>query len=446
VRALCRDLLIVCFAGLAFGQLGWAVDHVEEFSKARKTLQQQVRSKQPSDRIEALKRLEEFPIADAVRMIHNAHTDADSSVREAAYDTLLRMNGNQEVCQTLLLMAKKAVQRKDGGLAAAPLMAILLSSNLSSAQRDAIDLLEKSAVGSKVGVQIALTLADELGNHHEQSDVLPLARLSKSRIFSQHFGVRRAVIHALTLIQHADAIGALVDIANRISGEAQADAVEHLADVTGQIFGMEGAAWQRWWDDSKETFVYPARSVQTPYRSVAMSNSGSYYGMPIFAERLVFVLDTSGSMTGPKIDAAKRELIKALSGLSDHVQFGIVVFNGTVTTWQKQLVPATEKSKHAAILYVASQTTHSNTASYDALETAFGFDTEAIYFLSDGAPHGGKITAPVDIVAAVTAANRLRRISIYTIGIDVGFAGSPLETFLQALAAQNLGLFRRVDQ
>jgi hypothetical protein len=91
------------------------------------------------------------------------------------------------------------------------------------------------------------------------------------------------------------------------------------------------------------------------------------------------------------------------------------------------------------------QSTHSNTASYDAVETALSFDTEAIYFLSDGAPHGGKIAAPVDIVAAISAINRSRRVSIYTIGIGAGIPGGPLDLFLKTLAEQNFGLYRRID-
>ena len=122
-----------------------------------------------------------------------------------------------------------------------------------------------------------------------------------------------------------------------------------------------------------------------------------------------------------------------------------MVFNSSVSTWQRQLVAATEGSKKAAIHYVNSQGTHFFTASYDALEAALQFDTEAIYFLSDGAPYGGKIAAPVDIVAAITAANRTRRISIYTIGVGAGIPGGPLDLFLKTLAEKNLGLYRRVD-
>ena len=86
-----------------------------------------------------------------------------------------------------------------------------------------------------------------------------------------------------------------------------------------------------------------------------------------------------------------------------------------------------------------------NTASYDALEAAFAYDTEAIYFLSDGAPTSGKILAPLDIIAAITTANKVRRITIYTIGVAPGFPGSPTDAFLKTLAEENFGQYRRVD-
>ena len=323
------------------------------------------------------------------------------------------------------------------------MLAILLSSNLPNARRETGELVDKIAAG-KNGVAIIENVADELGAHRKALDVLPLVRLTKTQIFEKHFGVRRAIVNALTRIPAKEAVGALIEIMPQVEGEAQADAVEHLAQVTGQIFGMETAAWQRWWDDSKDKFEYPTRSVQVAYRSTP-SSSGSYYGLPIFAEKMVFVLDTSLSMNGPRIVAAKRELVQAINNLPDHAQFSIVIFNSGATCWKKELVPATDHWKELATAYVNSQGTALNTASYDALEAAFNFDTEAIFFLSDGAPHGGKIPAPVDIVRAITAANKTRRVSLYTIGIGAGFPGSPLDAFMRALAEQNLGLYRRVD-
>ena len=87
-----------------------------------------------------------------------------------------------------------------------------------------------------------------------------------------------------------------------------------------------------------------------------------------------------------------------------------------------------------------------HTAAYDALDAAFRFDAEAVYFLSDGAPNAGKIASPAAIVAAVTQTNRTRRISIYTIGIAPGEPGGPLDMFVKTLAEQNFGVYRRVDQ
>lgn len=446
MRFLAWNILIACSICVLNAHASRATDHVEEFNKARRSLQQQLRSKQPATRVAALEHLQAFPLAESVRLIHNSLFDADESVREAAYATLVKMSGNQEVCDALLLIAKRSLARNDGGQTIAPVLAAVLSSSLPSVRRDSIAYVDSAVSGSRNGVQIVVTLADELGAHHGRSDALPLARLSKTKIFAGHFGVRRAVVAALTQIHASEAVGVLIEMLNHLGGEVKADAVEHLTQVTEQIFGTDAAAWARWWDDAKDTFEYPARSVEMPYRSVAMSsNSGYYYGLPLFAEHLVFVLDTSGSMTGPRIVAAKRELTRAIDGLSNQAHFGVVVFNGTVSVWQKNLVQATAESKKAAIVYVNSQSTHSNTASYDALEAALAFDTEAIYFLSDGAPYGGKIAAPVDIVAAISAANKTRRISIYTIGIGAGTPGGPLDLFLKTLAEQNLGLYRRID-
>ena len=58
----------------------------------------------------------------------------------------------------------------------------------------------------------------------------------------------------------------------------------------------------------------------------------------------------------------------------------------------------------------------------------------------------GKIPLPAAIVAAITQANRTRRMSVYTIGIAPGPPGGPLDTFMKTLAEQDFGVYRRVDQ
>ncbi|HEX3727285.1 MAG TPA: HEAT repeat domain-containing protein, partial [Pirellulales bacterium] len=287
---------------------GRAADRLDEFNRMRRSVQAQLRSKDPADRIEALHRLEKVPIAESAKLIHTCLSDQSDEVREAAYRSLVKLSDNQEVCDALLLLAKKAVHRKDDGLAAAPILAALLSSNLPSVERQTNEFLQKSG-SSPQGTLAVVTLADELGHHGEAADVAPLANLSKTKIFADQIGVRRAVVQALTQISAKEAVGALVEMLDRVGGEARADAAEHLTQLTGEIFGMEAAGWKNWWHDSQVTFEYPKRKAATPYRSVALTSGGDYYGLPLFAERLVFILDTSGSMTGPRIVAAKRELV-----------------------------------------------------------------------------------------------------------------------------------------
>ena len=92
-------------------------------------------------------------------------------------------------------------------------------------------------------------------------------------------------------------------------------------------------------------------------------------------------------------------------------------------------MPATAATKQAAKTFVYLLRAGGRTAAYDALEAAFRFDTEAIYFLSDGEPNAGKVPRPNAILKAVHQINRTRRVSIYTIGIAPGNAGGPLDSF-----------------
>jgi hypothetical protein len=444
VRATTTLLWIACWSAVACAPVS-AADRVEEFKQVKRELVQLLRSKAAPDRTEAIKRLQKFPIEEAVRMLHGALGDPDPGVCQGAYAALLEMNGNLEVCETLLQVSRRAILADHGGVAAAAPVSILLASKLQSTQQDVEQLLEQ-VCSSRNGAAAIIALVDQLAARHEPGDVIPLVQLTKTRLFETQFGVRRTIVYALAQIRTKDALGALIDIMDRVGGEAKADAAEHLIQVTGQIFATDAAAWKRWWSEARESFEYPSGVARRPYRTtLTESESGYYYGMPMFAERMVFVMDISGSMAGRQILAAKRELTHGINSLPEDAHFGIVVFEKHVRVWQRELVPADTKHKQAAIAFVESQSTGSATASYDALEAAFAFDTEAIYFLSDGAPTAGKILAPVDIVAAITGLNQARRISVYTIGIGAGFPGSPLDEFLRTLADKNLGLYRRVD-
>src|SRR5260221_11888528 len=119
-------------------------------------------------------------------------------------------------------------------------------------------------------------------------------------------------------------------------------------------------------------------------------------------------------MRGGKIDAAKNELMRVIRELPKEVCFSVIAFDGSIRVWQRDLVPATEQMKHMAVNVVLEQPLGPKTASYDALEAAFELNPEAIYFLSDGAPVGGKIDDPAGIAGTTSGVNRVGPVSIHS--------------------------------
>jgi len=427
-------------------QPGAAEDSSVEFSAAKRVINEELKSRKSLDRITALDRLQNYPTVEAAKLVlDRGLKDKSQEVREAAALTLMNYKDNQQVCEYLLKTLVKESHRKDAKGAAYPILMTLLASDVPEVQAELSKQLEKLA-GTKDGLAAVISLADDLGTQGDEAALAALSKLAKTKACAKNFGLRRSLVQALTRTPLREAIDALVDILSNDQGEVRADIVQFLTLATGQAHGADAQAWSKWWLANKETFKFGPRVERMDARQLAAAGMPSYYGLPLYAQRMVFILDTSGSMAGPRLAAAKRELVTAIGNLRPNVSFTVVVFNSTVTVWNKQLVPATPVAKKNAAEFVMVQTPSAMTASYDALEAAFTFDAEAIYFLTDGAPHGGKVNNPVDIVNVITKGNRLRRLSIYSIGIGVGPEGGYFDVFLKTLADQNFGTYRRVDQ
>ena len=231
-----------------------------------------------------------------------------------------------------------------------------------------------------------------------------------------------------------------------LDGEVRGDLVRYLEQLSGRQHGYDVQAWQAWWKEHEKGFEFPPAGGLLGAET-APKGVGYYYGLPLYARRMVFVIDVSGSMAGPRLAAAQRELTAAVNSLPPDAEFGLVAFHSLVFGWRRELVRATAEAKQEARLFVYQLAAHGRTATYDAaLDAAFRFDPEAVYLLSDGEPNAGRVPAPAAILAAIGQANRARRISIYSIGIAPGSPGSDMELFMKTLAEQNLGRFRRVDR
>jgi uncharacterized protein YegL len=426
-------------------------DVAGEFKAAKSNLTQQLKDKKKENRLAALRKLETFQTPDAAKLLlFQGLSSTDEDIRRGSFDVLAKFNGDGEICNFLkATVAKQWRQGKPQAETYAGL-ALLLASDLPDVREEATALVLE-ALERPQGRHILITLADELGNCRGDSPCRSLVQLIELPLFHQDFAFRRAVEQALTHVRAKPAVTALIKLLAAAKGEVRADIVHYLTDLSGQQLGLDAQAWSTWWKQQEEKFEFPPEKKQLVAANIGPAPARpapagpSYYGLPLSGAKMVFVIDTSGSMTGPRIFAAKRELSRAIEELPADVEFSIVSFAGQPLTWQARLVPASAENKQSALYFVAAvQGVGKGTASYDALETAMRFDTEVIYFLTDGAPVGGKITNPPDIVRTITRTNQFRRITMNSLGIGVD---TPVfESFLSTLAQQNFGVYERVDR
>jgi hypothetical protein len=419
----------------------------EPSREVQRALLQKMKSKKPEVRTAAVRELSGFSTAEAGRfLVQHGLGSGYGDVRKAAYETLLEMNEAEPVAGFLLDTVGKEVKRSSPREAVCGMLAVMLASSDADIERRALELFDKTASQAQAGVLLVLSLVDELGSVGGETSVETLMKISKRPVFSDRFAVRRAVVQSLTRITLPKSVESLVALLGTATGEVRGDIVRHLATISGQDYGPNPQAWAAWWKAQQGKVPRGAGLAISMADAVPLKST--YYGMPIYAARLVFVLDTSASMSGLRIIAAKRELCSAIASLPEGTYFNVLAFDMMVWPWSDQLMPSSANNKAEATAWVLSRGLGTNTASYNALEAAFAFDTETIYFLTDGQPAGGKIDNPAVIVDVLSRLNQTRRLTINSIGVGVGLPGpaNPFDLFLAGLSARNYGEYRRVDQ
>lgn len=145
----------------------------------------------------------------------------------------------------------------------------------------------------------------------------------------------------------------------------------------------------------------------------------------IVPKDVVFVLDTSGSMTGKKLDQAKKALQFCVENLNDNDRFEIVRFSTEVEPLFDKLVAASSQSRDQAEQFIKGLKPMGGTAIDDALKRALTLRPDrgdrpfVVIFLTDGRPTIGE-TDENRILATVKNANEGRtRIFCFGIGTDV---------------------------
>lgn len=139
---------------------------------------------------------------------------------------------------------------------------------------------------------------------------------------------------------------------------------------------------------------------------------------------IVFIIDTSGSMSGRKIKQAKEALRFCINSLNRGDRFNIIAFATSVNSYQSKLVPATPQNIASALEFAAGLEARGGTNINQALLSGLGIFEETkrprmIVFLTDGQPTVG-VRSIKDILSNLKKANQSEaRIFVFGVGNDV---------------------------
>lgn len=115
--------------------------------------------------------------------------------------------------------------------------------------------------------------------------------------------------------------------------------MECIARTHRQNVRPDFKVWDLWWKENKATFKIDLEAVtKRDLRNAELGSKSDveYYEIPIFAMRLLFVLDRSGSM-GPakrakrRILGLRKEMTQLINGLRPDMRFNTLSFSAART-------------------------------------------------------------------------------------------------------------------
>lgn len=239
-----------------------------------------------------------------------------------------------------------------------------------------------------------------------------------------------------------DQIPYLIDLMTTSKGRPANEAVAMLQHITGYRIANDPRTWKY--------FYLKHKADGTPFRREADGTSEesslSYMGVPIFSDRIAFVLDSSSSMNERMGDTsgdtrsirAVNELLHLLPRLPEEAHLNVLFFDGDVSAFAEELIPLDPEVQAAISTFCKANGPQGGTNIYAGLDSAFSQEgIEEIVLLTDGSPSVGELIEPIDILARVARYNRWRGVRVSAVSLR---APANAQAFLNRLARENLGV------
>ena len=171
------------------------------------------------------------------------------------------------------------------------------------------------------------------------------------------------------------------------------------------------------------------------------SGSAQFFGVEARGSRFAFVVDVSGSMAGPRIEALKRALLESIGELSDQSSFTIVLYNsGALSIPADRWFRATDGSKREVERRVGAIRATGGTNPLPAFDVVLSIRPrpDAIYFMTDG-----RFDDP-EAVARTIAARNLRGRTVVPIHC-ITFVERDSEQIMRRIARRSGGTYTHVE-
>ena len=239
----------------------------------------------------------------------------------------------------------------------------------------------------------------------------------------ESLAIQDLAYEALIEARRPEVVPALISLlGDRPNSSVDTRVLPRLFRATGQRY-MSKSQWQKWLDRTDEVIVLTEEEFEVAQQALAdaMASSrygpqGSFFNRPVKPGHVVFVIDTSGSMSAgvtqggapqkgvgiflPKkerprttrLALVKGQVVNALEGLTDQ-EFDIVAFGTHVRRWREdgsRSFESREEALAAAKAYVNTLRRGGGTNIHGGLKEAFAIDgVTEVFLLSDGTPTEG---------------------------------------------------------
>lgn len=229
----------------------------------------------------------------------------------------------------------------------------------------------------------------------------------------------------------------------------QYDIERQLQERSGLDLGVEPSRWRTWWSAAQKGSVPPVAEARDRTHS-------SFFGLRPTTDRLIFVLDRSGSMTQPFGDRTNKtsrweealdQMEQYLLRVGPTAEFNLVLFSDGAMTWRRTLQPANKSNLTAARAWAERRPpeggTHLRTGVENALRLRHDgsvdlsrLDADTLVVLCDGRTDEGTAW----VAPTMRRVNPKARVVIH--GVQIGDGG---DDTLRLLASITGGRFVEVD-